>query len=179
MWVTQITFGYGMIKVKPNSKLITIYKRIADFQFMPGAGEAIVPDDCEFVISKNTGVVRGIVRNSKILATIRASDMRFILHCEGARLLKERFSFPSLRVVVIDEVSKEIGEGGNVFAKHVLDIDRDLRPWDEVVVVNERDELLSVGKLVLSPLEALYFTRGVAVISRDGCWKYSKGEEEE
>jgi uncharacterized protein with predicted RNA binding PUA domain len=53
-----------------------------------------------------------------------------------------------------------------VFAKHVKIVDSQLRAGDELLVVDEQDRLLAVGKANLSPNEMLALTRGVAVKTR-------------
>jgi archaeosine-15-forming tRNA-guanine transglycosylase len=61
-----------------------------------------------------------------------------------------------------------IREGKNVFAKFVADMDEKLRPTDECIVVNEKDEFLAVGQVILVKDEALAFETGVAVKVREG-----------
>ncbi len=61
-----------------------------------------------------------------------------------------------------------MAEGRNVFAKHVVEADKELRPQDEVIVVDEEDNLVAVGKAVLSGEEMKVFKHGVAVKVRKG-----------
>jgi len=61
-----------------------------------------------------------------------------------------------------------IREGRNVFAKHVVKADPWIRPQDEVIVVNDRRELLAVGRAVLTGSEMTQFKRGIAVKTRRG-----------
>jgi len=68
-----------------------------------------------------------------------------------------------LRVVVEDDAVSFIEEGKSVFAKFVAEIDANLRPGDEALIVDKKDKLVGAGTLVLSPKEALDFNRGVAV----------------
>lgn len=155
---------------RPSLKTLARLRAIADYQFFPGAGEVLVPDNARVLVSRNTGRVRAVVGDMGILASIRASDYRYILRYPGARLLHASTEPPLLRVFVANEVADEIRRGGNLFARHVLYIDEDLRPWDEVLIVDEDDRLCGVGRLLLSPSEILYFTRGVAVLTRDSEW---------
>ncbi len=160
-----------MIKIKASKETIDKLRIIADYQFRPGVGKVLFRDDSYLIVSKTTGRIRAVEDSEGVVATIRASDHRIIPTCIGGERIRRFLKYPLLRVVVINEFSREIGEGGNVFSKHVIDIDEDLYPWDEVLVVNERDELLAVGRLILSPHEILYYLRGVAVLTREGCWK--------
>jgi len=73
--------------------------------------------------------------------------------------------------VVIDDVQEFIKSGRNVFARHVVEADSEIRANDEVIVVNESDEVLATGKAVLSAFEMLESSRGVAVSVRQGVSK--------
>ena len=89
-----------------------------------------------------------------------------VLTIEGGQLLHQAAPFPKLRVVVQQEVTQFISEGRSVFARHVKSVDPQLRAGDEVLVVDEQDKLLAVGKAHLSPQEMIDLTRGVAVKTR-------------
>ena len=139
---------------------------IANYQFDSPIGHLLFPDDCIVELSKRTGNLRRILHDSIVLATIRAHDGRIVLTMAGAQRLHQLSPFPRLRVVVSQEVTSFISEGRSVFAKHVKTVDPQLRAGDEVLVVNEKDELLAVGKAHLSPQEMLDITRGIAVKTR-------------
>ena len=74
-----------------------------------------------------------------------------------------------MRVVVGDEAEPFIKEGRNVFAKFVVDACREIRPYDEVLIVSKEDELLAVGQCLMNRDEMLDFERGVAVKTREVC----------
>lgn len=71
-------------------------------------------------------------------------------------------------MVVQSDVAEFIRQGRNVFAKHVVVADPEIRPEAEVLVVNERDALLGVGKAVLTGREMTAFKTGAAVKTRHG-----------
>lgn len=144
---------------------------LADYQFGKNAGKALFSDKCEFVISPKTGKIRQIVENGIRIATIKADTGLLTISIEGARRLKEAFSYPLLRVVVLRDVADIISKGKNVFSKHVVNVDPNIRANDEVIVVDEEDNLLATGKAVLSAFEMLEFDRGVAVKVRQGVRK--------
>ncbi len=60
------------------------------------------------------------------------------------------------------------GGGRNVFAKFVVDADPNIRPYDEVLVVNGNDELLATGQTLLNGEELKIFQQGLAVKVRRG-----------
>ncbi len=141
-------------------------RAIADYQFGPGAGEALFPDDVE-VIRGRTGRIKHVRYKGLLLATLRASDGLFSLTIHGARRLEE-FLGDRHKVVVSEEAAPFVARGRSVFAKHVLRADPDIRPGDEVLVVGPDGRLLAVGKALLTGREMLFFRRGVAVKVRAG-----------
>jgi uncharacterized protein with predicted RNA binding PUA domain len=144
---------------------------IADYQFGEGVGRILFPDSIKLIISPKTGRVRQITDQGLRIATIKPASGWLSLSIEGAKRLHETFEFPKLRVVVMNEVSDFIAEGKNVFAKHVMKVDENIRAEDEVLVVNEDDRLLATGKAILGSIEMLNFDRGVAVSVRAGVKK--------
>ena len=141
-------------------------RSLANYQFRANIGDKFLPNNANVrvKISRNTGRIREVWLNDKRVASLRASSYTYILTIEGGKILHKLIPFPSLRVVVVNEISDDIlANPTNVFARHVIMIDENLRPGDEVLVVNEDDKLLCVGRLHLSPYEVLHFIRGVAV----------------
>ena len=73
-----------------------------------------------------------------------------------------------LWVRIQEEAEPFVAKGKSVFAKHVMDADEEIRPQEEVIIVNKKGEVLAVGKAVLSGKEMKAFRRGVAVRVRRG-----------
>ncbi len=73
-----------------------------------------------------------------------------------------------LRVKVTPGVESFIKKGGNVFAKHVIGVDPELRPEEEVLVVDKKDRLLAVGRSFFNAIEMQSFKIGIAVKVRHG-----------
>ncbi len=140
---------------------------IVDFQFGAGAGETLFPDNVEFIISKTRRIAQ-IKENGSRIATLRSLDGLLTLSIEGAKKLHRIFKYPGIRVVMNEESSEFIREGGTAFCKHVIDADPAIRAYDEVIVVDENDNLLATGKAMLSGEEIKIFRRGVAVKVRYG-----------
>jgi uncharacterized protein with predicted RNA binding PUA domain len=140
---------------------------IADYQFGSLCGTGLFPDNCEFLLS-STGRIRQVFLDTKRLATVRAQDGRLTLGIGGARRLQACLPAPRSRVVVQDDVAKFIAQGKNVFAKHVVSADGDIRCGDEVLVVAAGDRLLACGTAVLSGAEMAAFKYGGAVKVRQG-----------
>ncbi len=151
-----------------ESRYLRYVRVLADYQFGENAGRALFPETCEFVISPKTGKIRQILDGGIRVATVKPDSGMLSISVEGARRLMKAFCYPKLRVVVDRRVGEFIASGKNVFAKHVVNADDNIRAGDEVIVVDEDDRLLATGRAALSAFEMLEFSRGVAVSVRQG-----------
>jgi uncharacterized protein with predicted RNA binding PUA domain len=138
---------------------------IADYQFGRGAGAALFPDETAYSLSK-TRRLRYLYSGKERIATVRAKDNLLTLSMLGARRLHEAFPSPQLRVVACEDAAPFVAKGGNLFARHVLSVDKEIRAGEEVLVVDSEDRLLATGTAVLSPEEMLQIKRGLAVQAR-------------
>lgn len=143
-------------------------KYIADYQFGPDSGEALFKGDLQIVKSKKTGKIRHIYHDEKLIATLRASDGVLVMGKEGARRLHAHLPYPKNRVVVNEDSEPFALEGKSIFAKFVIDCDMEIRASEEVLIVNQKDELLAFGKSVLCGVEMMNFNTGQAVKTRKG-----------
>lgn len=141
---------------------------MADNQFGKGCGEKLFPDDVIFKLSR-TKRVRQVLHQEKRIATIRARDGMFTLSMDAVNVLHQIISAPGQRVAVCDDAAPFVSKGKTAFAKHVIDIDPDLRAGDEVLVVDREDKALATGQLLLSPDEVQAMDTGAAVDIRYGC----------
>ncbi|MFH1774868.1 MAG: tRNA guanosine(15) transglycosylase TgtA, partial [Methanobacteriota archaeon] len=134
-----------MFRQKKNIKIKM--QAIADYQFGSGAGEVLF-EDVRAEVAR-TGRIRRIYSGDILLATLRAQDGFLILTPQGAkRLLK--LPYPKNRVVANKDAEEFVKEGKSVFAKFVLGCDPEIRPYQEAVVVNEKDEFLATGTAILN-----------------------------
>lgn len=140
----------------------------ADMQFGRGAAAALFDGTVELRKSKRTGRIRNVFVDGEHVLSLRAADGWCTLRIPGAVRLHRAFSKPTLRVVVASDTAAFPRDGRSVFARFVVDADEELRPRDEVLVVDEEDALLAVGQARLNREEMLAFDRGVAVRVREG-----------
>lgn len=153
-----------------RNQLIQRVRAVADVQFGEGA-RAIFDGEVRIKTSRKTGKIRNVYVDEEHIVSMRAHDGLFTLKEAGAKKLMGLFPNPKLRVILEDEVGEFVKEGKNAFARFVVDMDPDLRPMDEVMVVNSNDELLAIGQVILVHDEARAFDRGIAVKVREGCCK--------
>jgi len=156
-----------MDTVQPKPHELRRVRMVAAYQFGHGA-EQVFPETIRIARSLSTGRIRHVYENDVLLATLKARDGLYALQVEGGRRLMRIFKPPRLRVVVMSGVEPFIRKGGNVFAKHVANVDPEIRAEEEVLVVDGRDALLAVGRSFFNAEEMKSFRVGVAVKVRHG-----------
>ncbi|MHA1933519.1 MAG: PUA domain-containing protein [Promethearchaeota archaeon] len=145
-------------------------KAISDYQFGKDITNQLFKDIDSIRIERSsaTNKIRYIYLKDNLILTLRPTNGFLTLSIRSARIIITKFRAPKLRVIVLNEISEFIKKGRNVFCKHVIDIDENLRPLDEVIVVNQDDELLAIGRLKLSTISVKSFSSGIAVNVRKG-----------
>jgi predicted RNA-binding protein (TIGR00451 family) len=143
-------------------------RSIADYQFGRDTGGKLFPDEVRIVYSKNTGKIRHIHLKEELLATLRPTTGLFVLTLAGAKRITREVKPMRYWVKIQDYAEPFVSKGRSVFAKHVIDADEEIRPHEEVIVINTKNEALAVGRALLSGKEMKEFSRGMAVRVRRG-----------
>ena len=150
-----------------NNALLKI-RSIADYQFGRNIGKVLFPENVEIIYSKATGRIRFVNLNGKRLATLRPTDGLFSISLQAAKSLVKKKKSVFCFVNIKNEVSEFIENGRDAFAVHIVDADKEIRAQSEVIVLNENNKVLAVGRALLSGPEMLAFKKGVAVKVRHG-----------
>lgn len=164
----------GKMKTRPCTETEwQLLRGTCDFQFGRAAHQHVFLDPGALRIqhSPKTGKVRYIFEGRLYLATLRAVQGTLALSINGAERLWRGTAPLQNRVVVLNDVASYIARGKNTFAKHVVDAWEDLRPMDDVLLTDETDRFLAIGRAVLNRKEMLDFDYGVAVQTRTGIEK--------
>ncbi len=156
--VSDVTTEYDLDKVKA----------VVDYQFGRGTWKSLLDGEVHLTKSRGTGKIRTVSVDGGHVLSMRASDGFFTLKPDGARRLIESFEVPRFRVIVNGESVPFNREGKNVFCKFVVECDPDIRPMEEVIVVDESDDLVATGRAVLTRGEMFSFNQGMAVKIREG-----------
>ena len=156
------------MKAKASWQDLVKLRGIASFQLGKGVGGVLFPDFVEVARSSKTKRIKLVYCRNELLATLRPTDGYLSLSLAGARRILRKVRNPPSVVVVQSDVSSFIKKGRNVFAKHVVKADDEIRPQDEVIAVDQKGHLLAVGRALLSGEEMLSFKSGVAVKVRRG-----------
>lgn len=143
-------------------------RTVADYQFGRGVGAALFPPGEQPDVERSrSGRPRQIRTPDGRIATF-LTDGRLSVGIEGGRRILGSTEPPTYRVVVGEESESFVRDGRNAFAKFVLDVDPSVRSSDEVLVVDESDELLGVGRAELGAGAMADFESGMAVMVREG-----------
>ena len=152
---------------------LTRIRSTADYQFGKGVGAKLFPENVDIEYSKATGRIRYVYLNGIRLATLRPTDGLLSLSITAAQTIAENRDSAKCFVTVQNDVSKYIADGGDVFAVHIVAVDEEVRTKDEVIILDEDQRVLAVGRALLSADEMLAFKIGVAVKVRRGSAKES------
>jgi len=171
MWEGRETLDFleEMVTGTPHPFDIDLLRcrAVLDMQFGMGAGDILDSGNVHIIVPPRTGKLRNVKIDGVHVLSMRAHDGRFTLKLDGARLLMKALPAPRMRVKTEDEPAEFASKGTNVFAKFVTECDTDIRPGDDVMVVNTRGELAAVGRALMNREEMLSFKRGVAVRVKD------------
>jgi predicted RNA-binding protein (TIGR00451 family) len=146
---------------------------ISDYQFGPEITEVLFSevDTIRFERSKNTGKIKYVYYDDILILSLRPTNGFFSISLTAGEKIIKSINPPKMRAIVLNEISPFIKEGRNVFCKHIVEIDENLRPKDEIIVVNQNDDILAVGKLEVPVPYVKTFTRGVGIKVRKGADK--------
>ena len=136
-------------------------ERVADvikYQF----GCEVDKEKLSFTYSR-TGKIREIYYDGKKIGFLHPETGLIQLTVEGCRLMKDCVK----KVAVLKEAEKHVREGKDLLAKFARSVDKDVRPNEEVAIVNEEGEIVACGRALLSSREIDEFSYGIAVKVRD------------
>ena len=147
-------------------------KHTIDVLFGHGISKTL-PKDIEIIISKKTGRIRNVNHNGSLLFTPRTDGgLAITRHCAKLFLKNKRFRENCLE---IDAESKPfVEQGRSVFCQHIVSCGKNVRIGSDVPVLY-KNQVVGVGKAVLSTMMILNQQRGVAVKIRDSLKSQTDG----
>ena len=145
------------LKGVPPAQLEEIMRATADFQFGSGAGKLLIPDNAKLGGKPYRQIVCRIDKEQ--VCSFIASFGSLSLTLSGAKLLQ-----PLNRYWVRLDAPQV--KGGSIFAVGINEADSNIRPGDEVIILNNDGHVIAVGKSEMSGREMCELTRGRAVTVR-------------
>ncbi|TFF92231.1 hypothetical protein EU545_01630, partial [Candidatus Thorarchaeota archaeon] len=128
-----------------------------DYQFGSGAGSILLSPEVR-LRGKPYGMILCKLDDTQLCSYIGESGT-VSLTLAGAKLLKDHGSYWV-------RLEAPRAKGGSVFAVGIEEADSQIRPGDEVIVINRTDEVIAVGKSEMSGREMCELARGRAVTIR-------------
>jgi archaeosine-15-forming tRNA-guanine transglycosylase len=142
-------------------------RQIATYQFGEGIAEFIIPEDAE-IRTNSSGKIRYIFQGGEHFATLRSTTGRFTLSKNAIRHLPVTLIRASpLTLVILPDIEIDFKPGMSLFAKHVKSAKHTIRPGDEVLVINTKDQVICTGRALLSGREIENAKNGTAVRTRN------------
>ncbi len=146
--------------VPADSRVRSFIRIILEKQFDPEIAIIVSGiSDLNVEFSRRTGRIKNVYVGGERLLTLRANDGWFTITPLFAEIIISNTEPPRFRVVAEDDLELK----GSLLAPGVLGCDPDIRPGDEVVIVNSRDRLIGVGRARLSCIAMKNVLRGEAV----------------
>ena len=137
-------------RIKTSQKRLNGFRSIARYQFNTKKADAFIPDEIKAV----GRFTRRMLINKEQIATLSFDTGLYSLNLLGGEKVHEM----GVNWVEIDFEMKT----STLFTPGVVDADPNIVPMDEVVIIRDQ-EVLGVGKAVLSGDEMKSATKGVAV----------------
>ncbi len=124
-----------------------------------------LPKDIELTFSRKTGRIRTVSHKGKLLCTLRI-DGGLAISPYFAQILMKSKSFKENCVEINEEAAPFVEQGRSVFCKHVVWCGKKVRISADTPVLF-KNQVIAVGKAILSSEMISDFDRGVAIKVRD------------
>lgn len=135
-----------------------------DSLFGNGVSKSL-PKDLEITYSRKTGRIRTVLYKGKLLCTLRI-DGGLAISTYFAQLLLKSKSFRENCIEINEDAYPFVLKGRSVFCKHVLKCGKNVRISADTPIIF-KNQVIAVGKAILSYDMITDFNRGVAVKVRD------------
>lgn len=128
---------------------------------------SVIPKEISFDYSRKTGRIKSFAINNELIGTLR-SDGGIALTILGASILLNNREFIQNCIIPIHDALPFVSEGRSLFCKHVEWFGSNINIGSEVVVIDKNEDVLAVGKSVVSQSQLRGRIGGVAVKVREG-----------
>lgn len=138
-------------------------RALLTYQWGSRAGNIASLDNLEVVLSKSTGKIRHCKKDDEILFTVVPTTGLLTPTYQGGVELLGVGLEDTYKVIIDTDVSEFVASGKSALAKFVKTASTGLRAGEEVLVLDEEQQLLGVGRAQINGREMTRFKRGVAV----------------
>ena len=124
-----------------------------------------LPKDIDVILSRKTGRIRTVSHKGKILCTLRINGS-LAISIDFAQTLLQSKTFRENCIEINKDAAPFVMEGRSVFCKHVVWCGKNVRVAADTPILFENN-VIAVGKAILSSEMISDFNRGVAIKVRD------------
>ena len=124
-----------------------------------------LPKDIDVVLSRKNGRIRTVSHKGKLLCTLRINGS-LAISISFAQTLLQNKKFIENCIEINQDAAPFVMEGRSVFCKHVLWCGKNIRVGSDTPIIFE-NQVIAVGKAILSSEMISDFERGVAIKVRD------------
>jgi conserved protein with predicted RNA binding PUA domain len=136
----------------------------------------ILPESTSFSYSRRTGRIKSFSFDNKLAGTLRP-DGGIALTLSGAKILMKNQLFKTNCVIPMQEAVPFVSEGRSLFCKHVKWCGSNVKTGSDVVVIDDKENILAVGRARFASDIMKGFDSGVAVKVRQGIKSGTSTEE--
>ncbi|HSB83352.1 MAG TPA: PUA domain-containing protein [Nitrosarchaeum sp.] len=124
-----------------------------------------LPKNIEMTFSRKTGRIRTVTHQGKLLCTLRI-DGGLAITPHFAQILLKSKKFRENCLEINQDAAPFVKEGKSVFCKHVVWCGKNIRIASDTPILY-KDQVIAVGKAILSSEMISDFNRGMAIRVRD------------
>ena len=124
-----------------------------------------LPKEIDIILSRKTGRIRTVSHRGKLLCTLRI-DGSLAISVDFAQILLQNKTFRENCVEINKDAAPFVMEGRSVFCKHIVWCGKNVRIAADTPVLFE-NQVIAVGRSILSSKMMSDFNRGVAIKVRD------------
>ena len=124
-----------------------------------------LPKDIDIILSRKTGRIRTVSHRGKLLCTLRI-DGSLAISIHFAQILLQSKTFRENCIEINKDAAPFVQEGRSVFCKHIVWCGKNVRIAADTPVLFE-NQVIAVGRSILSSKMMSDFNRGVAIKVRD------------
>ena len=148
--------------ILPNDIIIIKILDTINYLFDINIKNQINKNDIEYEISAKTKRIKYIYVKKELFATVRTNGT-YALTVYGSQLILDNDKERKNCVIINNDIREYIEKSGSVFAKHVLNVGENIFPESEAIIIDEKHNLIVVGKSILSQEIMKKINKGVAV----------------
>ena len=124
-----------------------------------------LPKDIDIILSRKTGRIRTVSHKGKLLCTLRINGS-LAISIDFAQTLLQNKIFRENCIEINSDAAPFVMEGKSVFCKHVLWCGKNIHVGSDTPILF-KNQVIAVGKAILSSKMISDFNRGAAIKVRD------------